>query len=171
MNDHERLLWVLVQEFESNVRSCLDQVKDPVEWVNSQDEAASLISRFRGTLIASLVGEVEELTGKSFSSLFDQLSKSPTPKNSKYWFSSMPSNSSSRGRAEVMWAIRVAYTHGNGHADQISDVGVRDFLVPNNAARHFQGVKVVNDRIELGHEVSHPAMKTVLELCDKFGPP
>ena len=170
MKDFERMLWVFAEEMETNVVSCFSKASDAVEWVDSDEEAASLMRRFRGIFIASLVGEIEEKIGRSFSSVFDQLSNSPTASKSEYWFSDMPKRSSLRGRAKVMWAIRIAYTHGNGSIHQIDDEKVAEYLQPRFARTHFRGVRVENDLIKLFGDVTGPALKTTLEICDRFTP-
>lgn len=104
--DYERLVMVFAQELETSIASCFAN--------SSGDDAELLMRRFRGILVASLVGEIEEKVNKSFSSVFEQLSDKPTKKFSKYWHPDMLKSSSVRGRAKLMWAIRVAYTHDNG---------------------------------------------------------
>lgn len=166
ISDQERLLWVLAEEFESSIASCFSKVGERHEWLASDEEAKALMRRFRGIFIASLVGEIEEKIGRKFSSIFDQLSDSPTLKNSKYWFEDMPKDSSPRGRAKVMWAIRIAYTHGNGHIDQITDIDVADYLDTSFAPKHFRGVKVNDDYVQVFGDVTYPAIKTILEITD-----
>jgi len=166
ITDQERLLWVLAEEFESSISSCFSKVGERHEWVDNDEEAQALMRRFRGVFIASLVGEVEERIGRKFSSVFDRLSDTPTPKNSKYWFEDMPINSTPRGRAKVMWAIRIAYTHGNGHIDQVTDEDVADYLNTSFAATHFRGVRIEDDFIKVFGDVTYPALKTILEITD-----
>lgn len=168
MSDYERLLWVLAEEFEGSIASCFKKTSENHEWVDSTEEAEALMRRFRGIFVASIVGEIEEKIGRNFSSVFNQLSDKPTIKNSKYWFEDMPINSSPRGRAKVMWAIRIAYTHGNGHIDQIDDKNVAAFLQPTFARVHFRGVEVEDEFVKVTGDVTHPALKTVLEIYDSF---
>lgn len=168
ISDYERLLWVFAEELESNISSCFKKSTEAYEWVDSQDEAESLMRRFRGTFIASVVGEIEELISRPFKSVFDQLSDTPTIKESKYWFEDMPKTSSPKGRAKVMWAIRIAYTHGNGHIDQINDQEVADYLKPEFCNKHFRGIKIENDQIKLFGDVTYPALKTAVEIKEKF---
>jgi hypothetical protein len=168
ISDYERLLWVLAEEMESSVASCFRKASEEHEWVHSQEEAESLIRRFRGIFVASLVGEIEEKIRRKFSSVFDQLQDVPTLKESSYWFVDMPSTSTARGRAKVMWAIRIAYTHGNGHIDQITDKDVANYLKPAFVRRHFSGVRVENDIVKLSGSVTHPALKTAIEIKEKF---
>ncbi len=169
MSDNERLLWVLAQELESSITKCFRMVQDTAEWVDTEDEARALMCRFRGMFVSSLVGEVEEKIGQNFSSVFERLPDRPTLKNSKYWFEDMPKLSTPRGRAKAMWAIRIAYTHGNGHASQIGDPMVAGYLAPQFARRHFRGLAIENDRVMLFGDVTFPAIKTVLEISDRFG--
>ena len=168
MTDYERLLWVLAEEMESSISSCFSKVSETHEWVDSDEEANALMRRFRGIFVASLVGEIEEKIGRKFSSVFDQLSDTPTPKSSSYWFEDMPETSSSKGRAKLMWAIRVAYTHGNGHIDQITDQDVASWLTPEFAKKHFRGLRVENDLVQVFGDVTYPALKTALEIYEKF---
>ena len=69
-----------------------------------------------------------------------------------------------------MWAIRVAYTHGNGHIDQITDQDVADCLNPEYARKHFRGLRVENDLVQVFGDVTYPALKTALEIYEKFKP-
>lgn len=168
ITDYERLLWVLAEEIESSIASCFRKASDEIEWVDSDEEAHSLMCRFRGIFVASVVGEIEEKIGRSFSSTFQQLPNTPTHKNSKYWFVDMPSTSSPRGRAQAMWAIRIAYTHGNGHINQITDPDVAAYLHPNFASQHFRGLRVENDTVQVFGDVTYPALKTALEIYERF---
>lgn len=170
ISDFERLLWVLAEEMEGSISSLFRKVADKYEWVNDDNEAHMLMRRMRGIFVASLVGEIEENIGRSFASTFDQLSDQPTSKNSKYWFVDMPKSSTVRGRAKVMWAIRQAYTHGNGHVGQIDDDGVAAWVKSDFAPKHFRGVSVENDIVQVFGDVTHPAIKTALEINDQFNP-
>ncbi len=169
LSDFERLLWVFAEETESSIRSCFKKADNDYEWVNGQAEVDSLMQRFRGVFVASLVGEIEEKLGRKFSSVFDQLSDSPTAEGSEYWFTDMPRTSTPRGRAKVMWAIRIAYTHGNGHIDQIDDPNIAAWLEPAFVEKHFRGVRVVDDYVKLFGDVTYPAIKTAVEINDQFG--
>jgi len=168
MTDYERLLWVLAEEMESSISSCFSKASEAHEWVDSDEEAHALMRRLRGIFVASLVGEIEEKIGRKFPSVFAQLSDAPTPKNSTYWFEDMPKESSSKGRAKLMWAIRIAYTHGNGHINQITDQDVTDYLKPDFARTHFRGLRVENDLVQVFEDVTYPALKTALEIYEKF---
>lgn len=143
MTNYERLLWVLADEFETSISSCFKRAGQSYAWVNSDAEAESLMRRFRGIFLASIIGEIEEKIGRGFTSVVDQLPDTPTVENSKYWHIDMPLNTSTpRGRAKVIWAIRIAYTHGNGHIDQVDDPNVASYLRPNFARKHFRGVEI-----------------------------
>jgi hypothetical protein len=168
ISDYERLLWVLAEEIESSIAKFFQMVADEAEWVDSDNEARSLTRRLRGMFVSSLVGEIEERVGRPFSSVFEQLSDNPTPKNSKYWFVDMPSGSTPRGRAKAMWAIRIAYTHGNGHIRQVSDPDVAKYLHPEFARCHFRGLGVDGDLVQLSGDVTFPALKTALEINEKL---
>lgn len=169
ITDYERLLWVLAEEMESSISSCFSKVAQEHEWVNSDSEAKTLMRRLRGIFVASLVGEIEEKIGRIFSSVFNQLPDTPTIKFSKYWYEDMPSTSTPRGRAKVMWAIRIAYTHGNGHIAQVKDPTVVSYLEPAFARKHFRGIGIKNDIVQIFGDVTYPALKTVLEIDDRFG--
>ena len=169
ITDYERLLWVLAEEIEDSIASCFRKASDEVEWVDSAEEANDLMRRFRGIFVASVVGEIEEKIDRSFSSTFQQLPNSPTPKNSKYWFVDMPPTSTPRGRAQAMWAIRIAYTHGNGHIGQITDPDVAAYLEPSFVRQHFRGLRVEDDIVQVFGDVTHPALKTALEIYERFG--
>jgi hypothetical protein len=168
ITDYERLLWVLAEEMDSSIASCFSKVKESYEWVDNKEEAESLARRLRGIFIASLVGEVEEKIGTKFFSVFEKLSNSPTTQDSKYWYEHMPESSTPCGRAKVMWAIRIAYTHGNGNISQIGDPKVQKFLEPEFVNKHFKGIKVENNIVIGLEKVPYPAIKTVLEIENLF---
>jgi len=168
ITDYERLLWVLAEQIESATRAFLDKADDPVEWVDSIGEARSLGWRIRGIFVATLVGELEEKMGRSFSSVFAQLPDTPTSSGSKYWFESMPSTSTPRGRASVMWALRLAYTHGNGKVSQVSDIKISNFLDTAFAGRHFSGIRIDNDVVALDSDATFIALRTALEIKERF---
>ena len=169
VTDYERLLWVLAEEVESSITSCFQKATKEYEWVDSDEEAQSLMRRFRGIFVASLVGEIEEKIGQKFFSICDQLPDTPTLKSSRYWHEDMPKTSTPRGRAKVMWAIRIAYTHGNGHIGQISYQKVADFLKPEFARKHFRGINIEKDLVKVFGDVTYPTLKTALEINDRFG--
>ena len=168
VKDYERLLTVFSEEMESSISSCFQKSLNKYEWVDSAEEARALARRFRGVFVASVVGEIEEKISRSFTSTFKQLSKIPTQKKSKYWCDAMPSTSSPRGRAQVMWAIRIAYTHGNGRVNQITDCKVVEYLDPSFVNQQFKGLQIENNNIQILRYVTYPVLKTALEIYEKF---
>lgn len=164
ITDQERILSVFAELTESSILKGFQYVKEDYEWVDTDDEAKSLMTRFRGILIASLCGEIEELLGRKFSSFFNQLPDTPTLKSEKYWHIDMPENSTLRGRAKTMWAIRIAYTHGNGLKSQIDDQAVADYLNHH----HFRGIHIESDKIVLYGDVTFPAVRTIVDIYERF---
>lgn len=168
ITDNERLLEVFVQEINSSISSLREKVTEEYEWVDSIEEAESLGRRLRGIFIASLVGEIEEEIGGNFSSLFATLTDTPTVEHSKYWSEHMPKTSSLCGRAKVMWAIRIAYTHGNGSLSQIGDPKVAVFLDSEFTDKHFEGLVIKNNIVSGLEQVLNASIKTVLEIKDSI---
>ena len=164
ISDHERILTVFADLTEESIAKGFKYVLDKYEWVDTDEEAKNLMTRFRGILIASLCGEIEELLGRKFSSFFNQLPDIPTKKTEKYWHEDIPEKSTLRGRAKTMWAIRIAYTHGNGLKSQIDDLNVASYL----DEYHFRGIQVESDKIILNNEVTYPAVKTAVEIYERF---
>lgn len=138
----ERILWVFAGALGHTSRHVENELTNSLGWVETCEEKLRLDSRLAGTFIASIAGELEEEIGTSFSRLIYQLSEESTAMGSRYWFVSMPENSSPRGRAQVMWAVRVAFTHGNGRLSQISDPKVASWLDSAHLQLHFDGVDV-----------------------------
>ena len=122
------------------------------------------MTRFRGIFIASLGGELEELLGRKFSSFFEQLPDTVTSKSDKYWHKDMPKTSTLRGRAKTMWAIRIAYTHGNGLKSQIDDEVVRSYI----DFQHFRGTHIESDKIVLYGDITSPAVCTAIDIYERF---
>jgi hypothetical protein len=168
ISDHERMLTVFAEELECGIASCYSRIGVESEWIDNHQEAEAIMTRIRGIFVASLVGEVEEKIGRAFSTVFDQLSDRPTLPSSKYWFVDMPKKSTLRGRARVMWAIRIAYTHGNGLMTQIDNKNVADRLEPKYANSHFRGIRVKTGTATIFGDVTFPALKTALAICDQF---
>lgn len=164
ISDQERILTVFAELTEKSIAEGFERVKESYEWVDTDDEAKSLMTRFRGILIASLCGEIEELLGRKFSSIIDQLPDSPTTKSDKYWHEDMPKTSTLRGRAKTMWAIRIAYTHGNGLKSQIDDETVADYL----SRLHFRGIHIESDKIFLYGDVTYPAVRTAVDIIERL---
>jgi hypothetical protein len=135
---------------------------------NGMQIAERMMSRYRGVFVASLCGEIEESTGKNIRQLIDQTSEQATVKNSIYRRLDTPKGSSLRGRLRVMWAIRIAFTHGNGMLSQISDDSVKEWLNPAFSAKHFHGVDVENGKIELTSDITDPAIFSAIEVIDNF---
>lgn len=73
-----------------------------------------------------------------------------------------------RGRAKVVWAIRVAYTHGNGHKDQVDDNKVRAWIERSFVRTHFRGVELNDDVLTLMGDVTYPALRTALTIVKQF---
>lgn len=169
MSEFERSLWAFEDQLHKTLGDAFRIVGKHGEWIETDKEAKSLGCRIWGTFIASLCGELEERCGRNFSSFIGQLTDQPTSKNSKYWYCDMPSKSSPKGRAMVMWAIRNAYVHGNGHYSRINDPAVAAWLEPAVAQKHFRGVSIEDDRVFLTKDVPHVAIKTAVEILDKFG--
>ena len=164
ISDHERILTVFAELTENSIAKGFKYASEEYEWVDTDDEAKSLMTRFRGALIASICGEIEELLGRKFSSFIDQLPDSPTEKFDEFWHEDMPKGSSLRGRAKTMWAIRIAYTHGNGLRSQIDDEAVSDYI----DKRHFRGIHVESDKIILYGDVTFPAVRTAVDIYERF---
>ena len=164
MPDQERILSEFATLTEGSIAKGFRHVVEKYEWVETKEEAINLMSRFRGILISSLCGEIEECTGISFSKILSQLSDSPDFNTSKFRHQNMTQSSSLRGRAQTMWAIRIAYTHGNGHIRQIDDDEVIDFL----PGEHIMGIKIESEKIILTGQETFPAVRTAVEIFEKF---
>ena len=164
MSDQERLLSEFASLTESAIADVLRHLEEKYEWVETKEESVSLMSRFRGILIASLCGELEELLGMKFMKLVPQLSDKADKKTSKFTHENFPDDSSLKGRAQTMWAIRIAFTHGNGLISQIDDAQVAGYL----PGKHLKGINIVDDKIILERQVTFPSVRTAVEILEKF---
>lgn len=164
MTDHERILSEFATLTEESISKAFKHLEEKYEWVDTKEEAVSLMSRLRGNLIASLCGEIEEITGIGFAKIISQLSDKPDLKTSKFRHENMPETSSLKGRAQIMWAIRLAFTHGNGDIAQIDDANVAAYLFN----KHLDDVTVEANRVVLGRKVTFPSIRTTVEILEKF---
>ena len=168
LTNRERLLTVLVGEATGVSARFFKQVDQKYEWLDSREEAERLSNRLCGLLVATLVGEIEETTKKSYTKILEKLPDTPTTSEHPFWFSTMPENSSVQGRAKVMWAIRVAFTHGTGHLNQIHDPKVKPWAEPAFASAQFSGYSVVDNRILIGGGDCYAAMRTTVGILESL---
>ncbi len=164
ISDHERLLTEFANLTESSAAAAFKQIGEKYEWIETSDEAIGIMSRLRGILIASLCGELEELVKMGISKILPQLSNKEDKKTSKFTHEYFPEKSSLKGRLETMWAIRIAFTHGNGLFSQIDDPKVAAYLTET----HLTGISIVNDRIILQRQVTISSVRTAVEIFEKF---
>lgn len=170
MDDQERKLWAFADIMDRGIATTFREADLPGSWVDGREEAEELMSRMRGIFVASLVGEVEERLSRDFGSTFQQLSDRPSDQR-KYRHEDIPRRSTLRGRAKIMWAVRLTYTHGNGLVSQIEDDDLVELIQDAQyVRRHFRGIHIRLDRLWLGGDVTYPAIKTQLEILDRLAP-
>ena len=67
-----------------------------------------------------------------------------------------------RERAEGLWGIRVAMTHGDGDISKINSS--RNAVFARNAINYLPGIELKSDRIYIDRGVSHVAVRTILQI-------
>ncbi|MDD5298336.1 MAG: hypothetical protein PHU46_15645 [Rhodocyclaceae bacterium] len=72
--------------------------------------------------------------------------------------------SSLRQRAEALWGIRIAFTHGDGDTLLITDQVNRSFA--QDAPGHIPGASLTNGRLHLTNGIFHTAIRTVVQIRD-----
>jgi len=75
-----------------------------------------------------------------------------------------PPNSTLRQRAESLWGIRVAYTHGDGDISLITNQTNKKYAT--DAPSYLQGVLLKNNKLILNGGVYHEAIRTIVQIRD-----
>ncbi|MBM0744314.1 hypothetical protein JOY44_22320 [Phormidium sp. CLA17] len=75
-----------------------------------------------------------------------------------------PSNSTLKERAQALWGIRVAFTHGDGDITLIKNTQNRQFAI--NSQSQLMGVSIQNNKIYLRETVCHIAIRTMVQIRD-----
>ncbi len=75
-----------------------------------------------------------------------------------------PPTSSLRKRAESLWGIRIAFTHGDGDTRLIQDQINRRYA--QDAHQHIPGVVLVNGKLNLAGCNCHTPIRTIVQIQD-----
>lgn len=164
ISNFERILSVFGETTESSITEIFNKLTIEYGWVDNHTEAERLMSRFRGILISSICGELEQELKLSFRKIISKLPNTPTTKADSYWHQNMPINSTLKGRAKSMWAIRIAFTHGNGLISQIKDSDLVDHLT---SSRHLCGVHLEEEQIILGGDITFPVIRSATDIYER----
>lgn len=80
------------------------------------------------------------------------------------WDSYLSANTTLRQRAEALWGIRVAFTHGDGNIDLITNTTNRAYVL--NAPNVFSNIKIENNTLVLTNSIFHQAIRTMVQIRD-----
>lgn len=69
-----------------------------------------------------------------------------------------------RERAEALWGIRVAFTHGDGNINLITNSQNKQYA--RNSANIFDAVTIHGSRLVLHGGIYHPAVRTMVQIRD-----
>ena len=67
-------------------------------------------------------------------------------------------------RAQALWGIRIAFTHGDGEINLISNSKNKSYAI--NSARIFKGVSIENNRLVINGAIEHVAIRTMVHIRD-----
>lgn len=73
-------------------------------------------------------------------------------------------NSTLKERAEALWGIRVAFTHGDGDINLITNSINKQYAI--NAANIFNGVSIIGSQMTLSEGLYHEAIRTMVQIQD-----
>ena len=70
-------------------------------------------------------------------------------------------------RAEALWGIRIAFTHGNGDIENITNPANKEFA--RLAEKYLPGVKLNGTTLELNSNISNHAIRTIVQIKELLG--
>lgn len=75
-----------------------------------------------------------------------------------------PPTSTLRERAEALWGVRIAFTHGDGDLNLISNQQNKSYA--QNAAKILEGVSINGTKLILNGGLFHSAIRTMVQIRD-----
>jgi len=129
----------------------------------SDDSTHESVSRVIGMFITWLTAcEEARLQGSFFSKVINQLPANDDPSWDTYI---MPQPSTSlKQRVEALWGIRIAFTHGDGDINLITNQNNKNFAL--NAPNILDGVSIENNVMILNENIYPVAIKTMVQIRD-----
>lgn len=162
----------MMSDFEiraNNIATALEGAKNRVKSFGyEEDTPEEADSRIIGMFITWLTASEEARHANSNGSasfkkdVIDKLPAIDDP-SWKNYIEPKPS-STLKQRAEALWGIRVAFTHGDGDINLIKNQINNDYAlsVPNI----FDRVKIENNKIVLNRSIIHQAIRTIVQIRD-----
>jgi hypothetical protein len=127
------------------------------------DDPGEAVSRIYGMFVSWLTACEEARLGGSFRKVV--IERLPTIDDESWPNYIMPIPTSTlRKRAESLWGIRVAFTHGDGDLRKVTNQTNRSYA--EDAHVHLPGVSKVDERIHVNGGLEHHAIRTIVQIQD-----
>jgi len=156
---------IRANNIETAIQSARGRVKD---FGYSDDSPEETVSRVVGMFITWLTAceeaRQQEANGSaSFTRNVIQALPAEDDPNWDTYIMPQP-NSTLRQRAESLWGIRIAYTHGDGDTELITNQNNKKYAT--NAPNILGGVAIQNGKLILNECVYHEAIRTMVQIRD-----
>ena len=153
----------------NNIFTGIQNVRTRVEnFGYSDDNASNSVSRIMAMFITYLTSCEESrqnMLGRTGGFSTTVLANLPATDNPNWPSYIEPAPSSTlKDRAEALWGIRIAFTHGDGDITQISNRTNRQFA--QNATNIIPGVTLNGSRLEISENAAHYAIRTLSQIHD-----
>ncbi len=153
----------------NNIQTAINTTRNRIEDFGYEDDSAEeSVSRVIGMYITWLTSS-EEARQQSINSnatfrknVIDVLPTNDDPSWDHY-IEPAPT-STLKQRAEALWGIRIAFTHGDGDIDLITNTTNKNFAL--NAPSVFNSVSINSNKMMLNESIYHTAIKTMVQIRD-----
>ena len=161
MSDFE----IRANNIETAIQSARQRVEDFGYSCDSPEETVSrVVGMFITWLTASEEARQQDINNNATFTK-NVIQALPVNDDSSWETYIMPQPTSTlRERAESLWGIRVAYTHGDGNIDLIKNTKNKQYAL--NSQNILEGVLVENNRLILSEGVYHEAIRTMVQIRD-----
>ena len=114
-----------------------------ITWITATEEVRQNSIGNKGSFSKTVISVLPNLDDKTWKSYLD------SPKGTL------------KERAESLWGIRIAFTHGNGDIDRIKNKTNKEYA--RNAANFLQGVVLDGNMLKLNSSISNHAIRTIFQ--------
>jgi len=148
----------------NNIATAICASRDRIEdFGYGDDPVDEAVSRIYGMFITWLTSCEEARHEKGYSeSVIAALPDQDDP-NWRVYMKPLPKGTLKQ-RAQCLWGIRVAFTHGDGEIASIQNIKNRTYA--ENAATILPGVSLENNRLLLNRAIEHTAIRTMVQIRD-----
>ena len=161
MSDFE----IRANNIETAIQSARERV---VDFGYSDDSPEEAVSRVVGMFITWLTAceEARQQESNGSASFTRNVIQALPVEDDPNWdtYLQPPPSSTLRQRAEALWGIRVAYTHGDGDIELITNLNNKEYA--KNAPNILRGVSIQDGKLILNEGVYHEAIRTMVQIRD-----